>query len=69
MSGKTFYTKMVFRGLWTDHSNGAEHIGFPVDGVYRGGYYTLSYGYANRARCGFRLDRARDFVYNAIGFP
>jgi len=51
MSGKVFYTLGGFRGLWTDHYNGAEHIGFRLNGVTRGGVYS---SFADRSLCSYR---------------
>ena len=56
----------------TDYSrrNVVDRVGFPVNGVYRGGYYSATYGYATRARSGLRNVNTRDYaMYNAVGFP
>ena len=42
-------------------------IGFPVDGVRRGGYYSINYQ-ANSCRSGYRYTRNKGDAINAIGF-
>jgi len=39
-----------------------------VNGVYRGGYFSPSYGYATRARSGYKTGVTRSYENEAIGF-
>ena len=65
ISGKVYYTLGDFRGLWTDHYNGAEHIGFRLNGVRRGGVYN---DYARYCKSVYRNNYAKANGHREIGF-
>ena len=55
----------------TDYSrrNVVDRVGFPVNGVYRGGYYSATYGHATLCRSAYRnVGNVLSYEWVSIGF-
>ena len=56
------------RDAYSLRGNGSTQIGFRLDGVRRGGYYSATYGHARDVRSAYRDGRYRSSVNAGIGF-